>query len=63
MKFILCAGPACTMCECCEEWVPGFVSMYGGRQIVCRRSDDIEELMLTAKACCPQECIYFREIE
>lgn len=63
MKRLLMTGPACTKCGCCEEWLPGFVSIYGGRLVVAEWwSHDALEDICHARACCPKECIIYREL-
>jgi len=34
MRYILSSGPACIGCLACEEYLPGFVSKFLGRQQV-----------------------------
>jgi len=66
MKHLLSAGQSCNRCCACEEWLPGFVSQNGGRQVISRTGDDlaeIEESVKSAQSSCPAGCIFFRALK
>ncbi|MCK9519387.1 MAG: hypothetical protein WC279_13045 [Sulfurimonas sp.] len=66
MTYLLMAGPRCTQCCDCEEWLNGFVSQYGGRQVVSAtwmENANVLESIRLAREVCPVECIAIKEIK
>jgi hypothetical protein len=66
VRYLLMVGESCPKCLCCEEWLTGLISLYGGRQIVSpkySKDEDTLERIYTAKACCPFDCLIFKVLK
>jgi hypothetical protein len=65
VRIILRAGVGCRKCRCCEEWLPGFIRVCGGIQVVCREQCEAEiwEAICAAMASCPEESLFYQELK
>lgn len=66
MRYKLTTAPSCTGCCACEEYLPGFVSKFGGEQQVGEAwAGKIDVLLAIDRAMrhCPASAITFEVME
>lgn len=66
MRYILSALHTCSYCMACEEFLPGFIKTFGGRQQVTEHWIQRHDVVLAidkAARTCPQDAISLEVLE